>query len=359
MNPPTATAGARYRLLVGDVVERLRDLPAASVQTVVTSPPYWGLRDYNAAGQIGLEATPEEHTARIVEVFDEVARVLRPDGTAWVNYGDSYRDKQLIGMPWRVAFALQAAGWYLRSEIIWAKPNPMPESCTDRPTKSHEQLFFLAHPQSGGRYFYDADAVREPHKEPHRSTGKIEGRGTDAAVLDGSNAGFGLVGRVPRAYNQNGRNLRDVWTISTQAFPAAHFATFPEKLVEPCIKAGTSQRGACPECGAPWARVVEATESRGDWGRRDERIQDQARGLRGAEFYEKHERPKTTGWEPTCDHDGEPVPCTVLDPFAGSGTTLLVAMRLGCRAVGVEINPEYAEICRSRLKEEAEQARLF
>lgn len=221
---------SEVKLYLGDVSEQLRELDPESVQTIVTSPPYWALRDYGIPGQIGLESTPEEYVAKMVEVFREVWRVLRTDGTLWLNLGDSYafntkgsggtskkslagmrfsqvktqpglKPKNLCGIPWRVAFALQAEGWYLRSDIIWAKPNPMPESVTDRPTKSHEYIFLLSKAE---RYYYDAEAIVEY-----------------------------------TATNSLTRNKRDVWTVATQPFPGAHFATFPPKLITPCILAGS------------------------------------------------------------------------------------------------------------------------
>lgn len=311
------------KILVGDVMERIAELTDESVHCVVTSPPYWGLRDYGTDGQLGLEATPEEHVERMVGVFREVRRVLRGDGTLWLNYGDSYaantkgmggepnsptltggrrtilegqmmeprhykhglKPKDLVGMPWRVAFALQADGWYLRSDIIWAKPNPMPESVTDRPTKSHEHVFLLAKSQ---RYHYDADAVRED--ADLNRVGQRQGRWGNAVKGDRAYA----MGRVPSGNEANGtevvgsetRNLRDVWTIATQPYPGAHFATFPPKLVEPCIKAG------CPEDG------------------------------------------------------------TVLDPFGGAGTVGLVADQLGRDAVLIELNEEYARMAKRRIYED-------
>ena len=224
----------------GDARDVLAQIPAESVHCIVTSPPYWGLRDYGIDGQLGLEPSPEEYCANMVKVFREVWRVLKPTGTVWLNLGDSYsggggahkpehanpglsksaerngvptserdvisglKPKDLVGIPWRVAFALQADGWYLRSDIIWSKPNPMPESVTDRPTKAHEYVFLLT---KSPRYYYDADAIREP------------------------------------IYSEQGRNKRSVWEIATQPYPEAHFATFPEKLVEPCILAGCPQDG--------------------------------------------------------------------------------------------------------------------
>ncbi len=258
-------------ILRGDVLDGLATLPDASVNCVVTSPPYWGLRDYGADGQIGLENTLDEHIAKMVAVFSEVRRVLASDGVMWLNYGDAYSGKSLLGMPWRVAFALQADGWYLRSDVIWAKPNPMPESCTDRPTKSHEYVFLMT---KSPKYWYDADAVREEHVEPERSNGRIENRGHRHNALGGVR---------PREYNPNGKNIRSVWTIPTEAMPDAHFATFPQKLAHRCILSG------CPEGGI------------------------------------------------------------VLDPFAGSGTTLWVATKNNREAIGIELNPEYAEIARKRM----------
>ena len=279
----------------GDVTERLRELPAGSVQCVVTSPPYWGLRDYGEAGQLGLEKTPEEWVEKMASVFREVRRVLRDDGTAWVNMGDSYanissggggavdirtdgrrttpgdqvrgrqqgtntmapglKPKDLCGMPWRLAFALQADGWYLRSDIIWAKPNPMPESCTDRPTKAHEYLFLLT---KRAKYYYDADAVRERGKPERDGDNRGNGKAYDhRRTVD---SGWS------REYHANpyGRNLRTVWNIPTQAYPDAHFATFPEKLVEPCIKAGSMEGSTVldPFCGSGTVGVVACQQGR-------------------------------------------------------------------------------------------------
>jgi site-specific DNA-methyltransferase (adenine-specific) len=273
----------------GDALETLREMDDESADCCVTSPPYWGLRDYGVDGQLGLERTPEEYVARLVEVFREVRRVLRDDGTLWLNLGDSYasgkgtcynpgggesslgkerkaegvhpldrgnkstlavsglKPKDLVGIPWRVAFALQADGWYLRSDIIWAKPNPMPESVTDRPTKSHEYLFLLARSE---RYYYDAKAVAEP---------AVSSRGDEM------------------------RNRRSVWTIPTRPFSGAHFAVFPEALAEVCILAGTPAGGV------------------------------------------------------------------VLDPFGGAGTVGVVAGRLGRRAMLVELKEEYCELAAGRL----------
>jgi hypothetical protein len=286
------------------------------------------------------------------------------------------KPKDLVGIPWRVAFALQADGWYLRSDIIWSKPNPMPESVTDRPTKSHEYLFLLSR---SPRYYFDADAVREPAEfagpngAQHSPYGQGFTRRSDKQREMAASAG-GATERRMSGFNdrwdeseRNGtaplaRNIRSVWTVATQPYPGAHFATFPRKLVEPCIKAGTSERGVCPECGAPWERVVE----RQGTGRAYERgtLQSDARALgqpqrSGAGSGALSVNSTTAGWRPTCSHGclacekgetahldlrsfhGAPVPATVLDPFAGSGTTGLVAQSLGRRAVLIDLNAEY------------------
>ena len=330
-----------WRILVGDVREQLATLPAASVQTCVTSPPYWGLRDYGVDGQLGLEATPDLFVAAMVDVFRGVWRVLKDDGVLWLNLGDSYnsgaqfnhhssglgtavrysegergdwpghrakittlKPKDLVGLPWRVAFALQADGWYLRSDIIWAKPNPMPESVTDRPTKSHEYVFLLSKRE---RYFYDAAAIRVPYAEStlrefaegyqgqarkaYAGTGAQNASAVKQRIVDKQrghgrrHAGFNdRWDAMPKDEQQmDGANARSVWTIATQPYPDAHFATFPEALPERCIKAGS-------------------------------RVGD-----------------------------------LVLDPFAGSGTTGEVAIRLGRNFVGIELNPTYAELARRRI----------
>jgi len=298
-------------ILQGDCLAVLDTLPSASVHTCITSPPYFGLRDYDVDGQIGLEDTPDAFVGRLVEVFREVRRVLRDDGTLWLNLGDSYArspakgqhkpgdsvkqaylydtgggrasvtsatglaDKQLIGIPWRVAFALQADGWYLRQDIIWHKPNPMPESVKDRCTKAHEYIFMLS---KGPRYYFDSEAMQEPGVLPAGTRG-AKGSAERAAQK-------GVNSRPPEYKVYDGmRNKRSVWTVTTKPFKGAHFATFPPDLIEPCVLAGA------------------------------------------------------------------PVGGTVLDPFFGSGTTGLVARNNGRKCIGIELNPAYVEIAKARLAE--------
>ncbi len=333
-----------FTLWHGDALDVLAGMPDASVHCCVTSPPYWGLRDYGHEGQLGLEATPDEYVARMVEVLREVRRVLHGDGTLWLNLGDSYvsvpggqhqgengqmadrsvvkaraqvkdsnatralpgaaqarpfsvagiAPKNLVGIPWRVAFALQADGWYLRSDIIWSKPNPMPESVTDRPTKSHEYVFLLT---KSARYFYAADTIAEPAEWARwgaqtvgagsNPNGWIKPKGKNELTPDRRRAGFNE--RWDRA-EANGvakdtRNARTVWEIATQPYPEAHFATYPLELVRRCILAG------CPEGG------------------------------------------------------------TVLDPFMGSGTTALVARKHGRHSIGIELNADYCELAARRLSQ--------
>ncbi len=368
-------------------------LPLAdqSVHCVVTSPPYWGLRDYGVPGQLGLEPTPDEYIAKMVQVFREVWRVLRDDGTCWVNIGDSYaqsgppggigkqatnvgstgivnriappglKPKDLVGIPWRLAFALQADGWYLRSDIIWAKPNPMPESVTDRPTKSHEYLFLLSKSE---KYFFDADAVREPQCESSferarydRSTEKTnKGRPTGKDRDDNGRERASGLNALPYTFHPSGRNIRSVWTISTEAYPGSHFATFPRKLVEPCIKAGTSEKGCCPECGKPWERVVES-ERVATRPARQSKINGHSSDEIGNRDPRRHVAVKTDrGWNPGChcrdpidDCLLPPVSCVVFDPFIGSGTTIVVANALGRHGIGLDLSTEYLKLASQRI----------
>lgn len=254
--------------------------------------------------------------------------------------GFRLKAKDLCGLPWRVALALQADGWWLRRDVIWSKPNPIPESAQDRPTTSHEYLFLLT---KRDRYFYDAEAVKEPsiHAGETVMLGPKSLSKGQAAGADRPASGNALKKSV---VVPDRRNLRSVWSIPTQAYPGAHFATFPERLVEPCIKASTSERGVCGACGAPWARTLERT-TYGSWSgdstRRDEEGNRQRDGIGGSRYAEDYTPPRTTGWRPGCGHDGEPVPAVVLDPFGGTGTTAVVAQRLRRRAVLIELSETY------------------
>lgn len=337
-------------IITGDALTTLRTLPDQSVQCCVTSPPYWGLRDYGVPGQIGLESSPQEYVAALLPVFQEVKRVLRADGTLWLNLGDSYigyhgnkrahgsaapsdkdgyrenmratsvganglKNKDMAGIPWRVAFALQDAGWYLRCDCIWAKPNPMPESVQDRPTRAHEYLFILSKSE---RYYYDHVSVREPSspsrkgnaktfrgggaytggrsfdnstdavRDSHGNTPQDGSRREEQAVTrysarHGVDIKGGGQGRGEIIYSPYTRNRRSVWSIATHPFPAAHFATFPPELVRPCILAG------CPAGGV------------------------------------------------------------VLDPFFGAGTVGVVCVEEGRRYLGIELNPEYVDMAEQRI----------
>jgi DNA modification methylase len=372
----------------GGVEAKREPIRATAIRGVCTHCGAW-------RGTLGLEPTPEAYVAHLVEVFRAVRRVLRDDGTCWVNLGDSYagswgnqgrtetrgtqrpingptfqpvhdgryperaicatppglKPKDLIGIPWRVAFALQADGWYLRSEIIWHKPNPMPESVTDRPTKAHEQVFLLA---KSPRYFYDAEAIREPQSE---ATIERFANGAAPRWLHGPKhepdgqpnvRSSGAVGVLA-----SGRQKRSVWTIPSAPFAEAHFATFPAALVEPCVKAGTSERGACPACGAPWRReVAHAYDNPGNRTTNGPRSLAQRHETAGFPV-RLERRTETLGWAPTCTCAPQPVPCVVLDPFAGAGTVGLVAERLGRDAILIELKPEYAAMAERRIREEA------
>jgi site-specific DNA-methyltransferase (adenine-specific) len=338
-------------ILQGDAIEQLRTLPDCSVHMCVTSPPYFGLRDYGVDGQIGLEDTPGAYVARLVDVFREVRRVLRDDGTLWLNLGDSYTNKQLTGIPWRVAFALQADGWYLRQDIIWHKPNPTPESVTDRCTKAHEYVFLLS---KSARYYYDHDAVKEPSKEPNKFNGS-RGRQTKKTGANG-NRNDGGRGAIK---GDGTRNRRSVWTVTTRPYQGAHFATFPPKLIEPCILAGTSERGVCPHCGDPWQRLVHRPKAPNEVFTNTKSIDPARNRTMGGGLKQtgekltrwRAENPSvTTGWTPTCKcPEHEPVSAAVLDPFGGSGTTAVVAQQHGRHAILIELNPAYIALAEERI----------
>jgi DNA modification methylase len=340
--------------------------------------------------QIGMEETPDEWAARLVGVYRECRRVLRDDGVMFVEVGDSYsgtphwggnnglghpptdaqaggqrgarrsnvadaiKPKDMIGQPWLLAFALRADGWFLRSEIIWAKANPMPESVTDRVTRAHSTVFMLS---KRPRYFWDADAIREAYIMDGRKVTTVTGTDASAQHRDGE--------RWP---NPMGANARSVWTLATEPTPFAHFATWPQALVERMVKASTSEYGCCVACGAPWRRVVEREgESTGErLARKTKRDAAAPIAPRSDGGLTQHaagsllavpREARMVGWEPTCQCGVGPEtipatrPCVVLDPFMGSGTTALVARRLGRHAVGVELNPDYLGIAARRLQQ--------
>jgi len=439
-------------VIQGDALEVLSGMKTESIHTVCTSPPYWGLRDFGTRAweggdsecahkvrnnpqiasstlrggkktvaqsqegykeicarcgarrvdkQLGLEKTPAAYVDQLVQVFQEVRRVLRDDGTLWLVLGDSYsgsgkgigsghgkavitdndmaktdwsqaglKRKQLCMIPARAALALQADGWWLRSDIIWEKANAMPESVTDRPTKSYEHIFLLT---KSPTYFWDGDSIREPFVYPDREYRReTEYHKTFGLLKSGNRTTGGLHnGRKRYGDASKGRNVRDVWTIPTEPFSESHFAVFPQALVERCIKAGTSEKGCCPKCGSPWIRVVKKsaashkaeTHSAYPSGSSVGRLAllRQAARIAGAEYCAAK---KTVGWQPSCNCVGcgdidfggmdvtnsypTPIPCTVLDCFVGSGTTLLVAQRLGRNAIGIELNPKYCDMARKR-----------
>jgi DNA modification methylase len=343
-----------YTILEGDCLAALQGIPSESVHCCITSPPYYGLRNYGIEGQVGLEDTPQAYVARLVAIFDEVRRVLRPDGTLFVNLGDSYApEKQMLGIPWRVAFALQDANWILRSDIIWAKPAPMPESVTDRPTKAHEYVFLLAKSE---RYFYDAQAIAEESNPKQHAHNQRYAKPYDNIdrIAGGQPNNVNHLGIHSRPGNGT-RNKRTVWTIGPEPLKEAHFAVYPTRLPELCLLAGTSARGCCPECGGPWKRVVERSLNNTEgWGQATKdhtgNLQGSNAVIRNGQGRAGDSTTKTVGWEPTCKcPPHQPVPATVLDPFVGSGTTLLAALRNGRHGIGIELNPKYAALARKRL----------
>jgi DNA modification methylase len=382
-------------LICGDALTELRRLPSDSVHCCVTSPPYWGLRDYGIDGQIGLEPTLDGFLDRLVSVFDEVRRVLHPSGVCFVNMGDSYAgggnyrgcdestlsDKQrsnhgahgqlAIGrtgvlpptvaivkdgtlkaknrclIPFRLALTLQASGWWVRDVIAWTKPAPMPESVTDRCTQSWEPILMLT---KSARYFWDAEAVREPLSDATAQRDKTpRGRSQNGGGSMESISGYDYSrdGLGDMQSNPAGRNLRNVWSIGPEDKPKGHYATFPSELPRKCILAATSARGVCQGCGEPWVRQVEKTmpplRSVNGTGPHGEH------GLLGGARFDDPIQTRTVGWQRGCECGaGEPVSATVLDIFAGTGTTCAVALDLGRSAIGIELNPDYVKLAECR-----------
>ncbi len=379
-----------YEIQEGDVLARLKDMPDNSVDCVVTSPPYYRLRDYGVEGQIGLEETPDAFVAKLVEVFAEVRRVLKPTGVLFLNIGDTYnnfrsehgpgqavhgrdklngkpevksgrrgteglKEKDLIGIPWMTAFALRAEGWFLRQDCIRAKGNPLPESVKDRCTKNHEYLFILT---KQSHYFFDHEAIKED---------AVKGA-AGSSFHTGKTAGHQL-GRASIAEREETgkRNKRSVWTVNVRPFSGAHFAVMPEALAEPCVLAGSSAHGVCASCGAPYTRIVEngaPYEAQKAYAGADK-----AGGYNGTATKDyaptKSQDPSSTkarilagmvekitvGWKKPCAcATDEVLPALVLDPFAGSGTTGVVSLRNGRDFVGIELNPEYAKVAVSRIE---------
>lgn len=421
------------KILVGHCADVLEGLAAESIHACITSPPYYRLRQYGAEadwpeihyaplpglplivvppwrGELGLEEELAHYVGHMVHVFRAVHRVLRPEGTLWLDLGDGWassgkrggnarsgfnerwyghgtpgknerthdqippmvvssglKPKDLCGVPWRVAFALQADGWWLRSEVIWFKRNCMPDPTQDRPTRAHETIFQLAKRDA---YFHDAFAIREPHtmrpqRRPNghkrRRPGSLmpehtwSGTARDEPGVDGHPAG---------------RNARSVWPISTTPFSEAHFAVMPLELARRCVLASTSAQGVCSGCGMPWLRVVERPKVE-DPGRSEDSKMALAEGLLGRE-HDKDRRlgqqyqdqldanpPVTVSWSPSCSCQAETVPATVLDPFSGAATTAVAALCEGRSFVGVELNESYAEMSRRRLARDAGQSLLF
>jgi len=382
-------------IICGDALTELKKLPDESVQCVVTSPPYFNLRDYGVDGQIGLEETHEEYIAKLVDVFRETRRVLRDDGTLWINIGDSYaggggfsirspsttdsksgqyglqgalkeggvkpqgkiKAKDLIGIPWRLAFALQEDGWYLRSDIIWHKPNAMPESVTDRPTKAHEYIFLLSKSRV---YFYDHEAIKEKSTDKQTIGGRSSLKATDHITqggdqgYDGHRTRVGLMNMKTSGKAYPMCNKRSVWSIPFEGYGEAHFATFPAKLVEPCILAGTSGKGCCSECGTSWKRVTEKVLLK-EYEYREIGIPGEGdqRGRRVGSMGESQYIP--VGWEKSCkcDTSKDPVPSVVLDPFCGSAMVGIVATRHNRTFIGIELNPEYVDMALRRIEDDA------
>ncbi len=383
------------QVVCADVLDYLSGIPDGVVQTCITSPPYWGLRDYGVLGQLGLESTPEEYVAKMVEIFAEVRRVLRDDGTVWLNISDSsasgkgtchnpgggensigrerkaagayplnrgnkstlaafgLKPKDLCLIPYRMILALQADGWWIRSAIVWAKGlsfcdsyvgSIMPDSAEDRPSSAYEMVYLLS---KSRRYYYDYIAVKESSVKGAAGSTFNTGK---TAVHQGGKASDA------ERVESGTRNLRNVWVIQSEKCSHAHFATFPTKLVEPCILAGTSEKGQCPECGKPWVRVVSkptgGTTGKGWQPHIDDDITGNSGGKVGQKVWDTYSPGSTLGWRPDCECGGDPVPQIVLDPFGGKGTTAKRAKELGRDYLTCDLNEEYCQLARQELSQE-------
>jgi DNA modification methylase len=363
LKPYWQTKDESIILYQGHAPDVLRRMPESIIQCVCTSPPYWKQREYateeHKVNELGSEATVEEFVVNLVNVLREVKRVLRPDGTLWLNLGDTYVKGNLIGVPWRVAFALQEDGWILRQDIVWHKPSAMPQPCENRCTRAHEFIFMFV--KSGG-YYYDGEAIKEKLKmtdeeyrkmltSKHNSKHQRSGTALQSGASRKQDSPNGYYEDNPdKLYVPSGSNKRSVWSISSPGFDGAHFATYPTKLVEPCIKAGTSEHGACSECGAPYERLTDREKlTRERPNEYVKRVGEEGTGnlcgntVAGVAV-------KTLGWQPRCkckeelaEIGVEPsvVPCIVLDPFIGSGTTAVVALAHGRHCVGIDLSEKY------------------
>lgn len=420
------------RVVCGDALEIMRGMPDGSVHMVVTSPPYWFLRNYGVDGMIGLEPTLDQFMSNLVNVFREVRRVLRDDGVCWVNVGVSYaanrsyqvtdnkhtdvgnnhgsnvpfgyKPKDLIPQPWLLGMALMQDGWWLRSEVIWSKKNPMPGSQQDRPTTAHETILMLT---KSARYAFFLDQVRENHKDKKVVNGIYIGSGINKSEYDEKQRSDGI-SRPPikmnnREYNPNGRAIRTVWTFATEPmgwqmckacgtvyapdeyrrlkdrklkFGAqvelnkicrtckltnqwlSHFAAYPQELVRRCILASTSNKGVCSKCGAQWMPEVELTRKpRGDrFGCKDNSAFDHGQA---SSEYMQIVGAKITGYSPSCKCNAPTAPPLILDPFLGSGTTGLTASKLGRDFIGIDLNHYYCRMAEERIKRETQQLNMF
>jgi len=330
----------------GDAVEVLTRMPENSVNMCMTSPPYWNLRDYDHDDQLGLEPDSDEYVSNIADVMDEVERVLRPDGSLWLNLGDTYENKNLQQIPARVSLELQRRGWILRNRVTWEKPNPMPESVKDRLNTTTEAVFHLT-PEPD--YWYDLDAIREPHAEsPKRPISQNDGNPVNNPNPQGQPDSEQNL-NPENLTHPAGKNPGDVFEVATKPFSDAHFAVYPSKLCEKPIKASCPPQ-VCVGCGAPYEREKEEPDREYERGNEEWRdganLGNPQRDHDGNWNYEA----EFHGWTPTCECDTDTTePGICLDPFAGAGTTCMVADELGRRWTGIDINPEYVDIADERM----------